>query len=342
MNIYRILKLVSKVRSPRVKVFGLWAMHVFRRRYIGVFLDPVMGCNLRCRMCYMSTPGYKVVDSPEKALMTPETLEYVADTFFPRALKLQIGCSTEPTLYRDLVPLIRKAKEKGVPYISLTTNGQLLSADRLRSMVEAGLNEVTLSVHGFDKEIYEDMMRGASFEKFVALMASLRDAKKEFPGFKVRINYVINADNILSLKKMYDVFDGLRPDVLQLRPIQKLGDSAYDNFSHDEIKQHYDDVIAPIVERCRQESTVCLCPSKKNLESFDAEYDPMADYLEELTYYYVSPSGVNKPEFRWKEDSFAGYHRRRSTASKIWKSIWRWNHKAASEHSSRKLNYDIS
>ncbi|MDE6380921.1 MAG: radical SAM protein [Muribaculaceae bacterium] len=342
MNIYSVLKLVSRIKSPRIKVFGLWAMHVFRRRYIGVFLDPVMACNLRCRMCYLSAPGYKVVDSPEKALMTPETLQYVADTFFPRALKLQIGCSTEPTLFRGLDELIRIAKSKGVPYISLTTNGQLLTADSLRRMIDAGLNEITLSVHGFDKEIYEDLMRGANFERFLGLMASLREIKKEHPEFKVRVNYVINADNILSLKKMYDVFGGLRPDVLQLRPIQKLGESSYDNFSHEEIKLHYDDVIAPIVERCRQESTVCLCPSKKNLESFDAEYDPMVDYLEELTYYYVSPSGVNKPEFRWKEDSFSSYHKRRSTASKIWKSIWKWNHKAASKHSSRKLNYDVN
>ena len=341
MNYYHILKFVNKIKSPGIKTFGLWVMHVFKRRYIGVFLDPVMMCNLRCRMCYMSAEGYKPCSTPAEALMSPETLEYVADTFFPRALKLQIGCATEPTLYRDLETVIKKAKDKGVPYVSITTNGQLLSANKLHRIINAGLNEVTLSVHGFEKEVYEDMMRGASFQRLVELMASLRQAKAEFPDFKVRINYVINADNIRSLRKMYDVFGGLRPDVLQLRPIQRLGESSYNNFSHDEIKLHYDDVITPIVERCRKESTICLFPTKENLESFETEYDPIADFLEEYTYYYVSPSGVNKPEFRWLKDSFESYHRRISTGMNIWKNIWKWRHKTASKHSSRKLNYNI-
>lgn len=42
---------------PRpVKLTGLAAMFRLRRRTAGVFLDPVMACNLRCRMCYFSYP----------------------------------------------------------------------------------------------------------------------------------------------------------------------------------------------------------------------------------------------------------------------------------------------
>lgn len=42
---------------PRpVKLTGLAAMFRLRRRTAGVFLAPVMACNLRCRMCYFSDP----------------------------------------------------------------------------------------------------------------------------------------------------------------------------------------------------------------------------------------------------------------------------------------------
>ena len=342
MNIYKILRLVTKIKSPRLKIFGLWAMHVLKRRYIGVFLDPVMACNLRCQMCYLSAPGYKLPVSPDKALMDSATLDYISETFFPHALKLQIGCSTEPTLYRELEAIVKTAKIKGVPYISLTTNGQLLSYDLLHKIVEAGLNEITLSVHGFDKDIYEDMMRGAQFDRFISLVASLKDIKKNYPTFKVRINYVINADNIDSLKKMYEVLDGLHPDIIQLRPIQKLGESSYSNFSHEEIKTKYEEVIIPVLERCKKEDTVCICPSKKNLESYSEEYDPMVDFLEEMTYYYISPSGINKSDFIWREDSFSSYHNRKKTGWKLWTSLFRWKRKLIQKHSSRKLNYNVN
>lgn len=342
MDVYRLLKLVTKIKSPRVKIFGLWAMHILRRRYIGVFLDPVMACNLRCRMCYLSAPGHKFPTSPEQVRMDTQTLKYVEETFFPYALKLQIGCSTEPTLYRNMEEIVKAAKSRGIPYISLTTNGQLLTESSLRSLVESGLNEITLSVHGFKKEIYEDMMKGARFDNFLSLIASLKEIKKDYPGFKVRLNYVINADNIRSLGRMYEVLDGLCPDVVQLRPIQKLGESSYSNFSLEEIKAAYDEVIVPILDRCKEDGTICLCPSKKNLDSFSEDYDPMADYLEELTYYYISPSGVNKQDFKWRLDSFSSYHKRRGTAGKIWKAFLRWRHKAAQYHSSRKLNYNIN
>ena len=36
-------------------------MYVCRKRYLGLFLDPVQACNLRCRMCYFSTPAARPV-----------------------------------------------------------------------------------------------------------------------------------------------------------------------------------------------------------------------------------------------------------------------------------------
>lgn len=55
MNIYKILKLAVSSKTPRfVKFAGLFALHVTGRRYIGIFFDPVLACNIRCRMCYFS------------------------------------------------------------------------------------------------------------------------------------------------------------------------------------------------------------------------------------------------------------------------------------------------
>lgn len=125
MNIYKLLKLAGANNIPApVKVLGLLAMHLFGRRTVGVFIDPVMACNLRCKMCYFS-------DSAKRASMhgviSERHLDNVERALFHRAIKLQIGCGAEPTLYRHLDSLVKRGRNAGIPYISLTTNGMLIT-----------------------------------------------------------------------------------------------------------------------------------------------------------------------------------------------------------------------
>ena len=343
MNIYKILRVFSKIKSKRLKLLGIFGAHKLSRRYIGVFLDPVMACNLRCRMCYMSDPTKRPAADKETQL-TAATLDYLSKTFFPHALKLQIGCATEPTLYHDLSSIIKKGKEYGVPYISITSNGQLLTKAKLEDLIDAGLDELTLSIHGFEKEIYETMMPGASFEKLKQLMSNLKQVKAKYPKFSIRINYVMNEDNVKSLKQIFTMLDGLKIDVLQLRPVQKLSDSSYTNFSMEGIKQAYEGVLLPIQEKCRQEGIICLCPTLDNLDSLEANNtstDPFIEYIEELTYYYLTQKGVNKDNFEWQKDSFSSYHKRSKTGQKIAKAILTNNYSAKEKSSTKKLNYSV-
>ena len=53
-NIYNILRLGTQIKSRRLKLLGIWLFHVLGKRYIGVFLDPVLACNCLCKICYLS------------------------------------------------------------------------------------------------------------------------------------------------------------------------------------------------------------------------------------------------------------------------------------------------
>ena len=97
MNIYKLLQLNRKIKNHRIKFLGLYLLHRFNQRYLAVNLDPVMACNLRCKMCYFTDADYV---KTLKGQFKEEELNQVAKTIFNRALKLQIGCGTEPTLYK--------------------------------------------------------------------------------------------------------------------------------------------------------------------------------------------------------------------------------------------------
>ena len=102
-NIYKILRLGTKIKSTRLKLFGIWLLHCSHKRYIGIFLDPILACNLRCKMCYFSDPEKR---KTYRGSFTQEDITRIAQSLFHRALKLQIGCGAEPTLYKVLDQVI--------------------------------------------------------------------------------------------------------------------------------------------------------------------------------------------------------------------------------------------
>lgn len=339
-DIYRLFRLFGKLPGTRLKLAALYGLHVTGRRYLGVFLDPVLACNFRCRMCYFSDEAYR---REARGVMSMDDYRRVAGALFRRTLKLQLGCGAEPTLYKELGELVRLAKQAGVPYVSMTTNGALLSEKRLTEYVEAGLDEITLSVHGTQKSTYEFFMVNGSFERFTALLADLAQVKARHPGFKVRINYTMNADNVEELKRLPELLETVRIDVLQLRPIQKIGEhTAYENFDLTRILELYDEVLLPVQRYCAERGIACLIPEKENLVALEEDKPDGKWMIQDVTYCYVSPNFCWKGDFDLRTDTFESYCRRVGWGHKIWRCIFHGKEKRKRDMDRTKsLNYKL-
>lgn len=343
MNIYRLLRFAgANGLPPSLKIMGLWAMHLLGKRTLGIFIDPVMACNLRCKMCYFSDPAKRAT---LKGVVTDGYLDKVEKALFHRALKLQIGCGAEPTLYPQLPSLIARGKRCGIPYISLTTNGQLIANGKidLRSLVASGLNEITLSLHGTTREIYESLMPGANFDNLRSLLKDVSSVKQEFGDFKLRVNYTINSQNIADLtpEKFWGLFKETLPDIIQLRPVQKIGESEWDDFDLSPIRENYDATICAIEKRSRELGIVVIAPSLYNLDQVASEQNGSSATIEDLTYCYVSPQSCYKDDFNPDTETYESYHRRKRTASKLFSRIFRPNAANRSRKTTKKLNYDV-
>ena len=201
-NIYNLFRIASRIRSQRLKLLGIYFLHMTRQRYLGVFIDPILACNFRCRMCYFSDGEKR---KTLKGSLAFQDIEAISKSLYHRALKLQIGCGAEPTLYKDLYKVVALGKQYKVPYISLTTNGNILTYESLYKLVATGLDELTLSMHGVKKDTYEYMMVNGKYEKFCALIDATIKVKQQYPGFKLRINYTMNGDNVEELSQLFKV-----------------------------------------------------------------------------------------------------------------------------------------
>lgn len=335
MNIYSLLRIATSIRSQRMKLLGIALFHFIKRRYFGVYLDPVLACNFRCKMCYFSDVEKR---KELTGIMSEQDVRAVAKAVFHRAVKLQIGCGAEPTLYPQLEWIVGLGKKYNVPYISLTTNGFAVTRELLFGLVKAGLDELTLSMHGVTKETYETLMVNGKYDRFCALVDMISEVKMSYPNFKFRINYTMNEDNIEELVTLFDVFPNLLVDILQLRPIQKIGNSEYCNFSMQKLYDCFDTVIKPLCEECDRRNIVCIAPTKENLAMLgDLKTD---DEISKFTYCYVSPNKCWTDDFDFRNETFEQYSRRHHRGLIILKTAL-LPFKKSEVVVTRKMNYTV-
>ncbi len=102
-------------------------------------------CNLNCPICLASAN-----DNDEDDLKMEELLKFSANK---KKVKIDL-ISAEPTLRKDLPEMIKKLKEQG-HIVALHTNGiRLKDREYVKTLVEAGMDEVHLQMDGFEEKTH--------------------------------------------------------------------------------------------------------------------------------------------------------------------------------------------
>jgi|GEM_PF-3919324 len=133
-------------------------------RFLSVSIDTISGCNLRCRMCYQSARAFR--ERPVTQ-MTAELLRTVSEQVFVRTMRLTLSCGGEPLLSPLFTSAVNAAQSCGVPYIDLVTNGQLLTRDLARTLIDGGVHSIAVSIDGATPTTYEYIRTGASFTRLL-------------------------------------------------------------------------------------------------------------------------------------------------------------------------------
>jgi radical SAM protein with 4Fe4S-binding SPASM domain len=156
-------------------------------------------CNLRCRFC--ATTYIKV----KKGFMKWETVKRVLDEAEEYgAYACKFNMRGEPLLHEGLGRFIEYAKKKGIVDVFFNTNGVLLTEEKAKMLIDSGLDRLTISFEGFEKEMYEKNRVGAKFEKVVANVERLRRLRDNLNCTKPKIR--VQAVLIPELKDRLDEF----------------------------------------------------------------------------------------------------------------------------------------
>lgn len=154
-------------------------------------------CNLKCKHCYENAGRQKRVElSTEEAKRVLDILSKIAGIGLP-ALSFSGG---EPLARKDFFELASYAKKR-IGYVSIASNGTLITKDNAKRIKDAGVDYVEISIDGATPEIH-DNFRGTAgaFEK---AMEGLKNCIEE--GLDTCIATVLHRENIAELDEIIEL-----------------------------------------------------------------------------------------------------------------------------------------
>jgi radical SAM protein with 4Fe4S-binding SPASM domain len=153
-------------------------------------IEPTNACNLRCPFCATTHNNYT------RGFMKRETWKKILDEGGENGLySLKFTYRGEPLLHKDLPEMVKYAKSVGIMDVYFNTNAVKLDEPTIRSLIDTGLDRISISFEGFSPEVYEKYRVGACFSQVVKNIERLRDIKNEYAEFwKTRSDEVAYLD----------------------------------------------------------------------------------------------------------------------------------------------------
>lgn len=126
-------------------------------------------CNNRCRFCIAARK--RVLSVTPSRFVAARIARAAAEG--SRYLEFIGG---EATLREDLPALVAYARRQGFTTVCMATNGRMFAYPRFaRSLVDAGLTDVIMSIHGHEAGLHDGLTRApGSFRQLLAGLANLR------------------------------------------------------------------------------------------------------------------------------------------------------------------------
>lgn len=224
------IKVRSKNRYDRYKRI-MNSVYNFKRHktildyppYI-LWIEPTNHCNLACTMCTN-------IDIPkvQRGYMEFGLFKKVIDEAKNFVFDINLFLGGESLLHKEIFKMIDYTQSKGFK-VCLNTNATLLTDRVSKGLIDAGLDVLTISFDGYEKQIYESIRVKANFDKTLNNILHFLDEKKSRGSKKPYTVFQVIEFNDPKTKSDDDVkqdfyrrFEGLPLDRFTFIPAHNFG-----------------------------------------------------------------------------------------------------------------------
>lgn len=198
-----------------------------------IFIDPSDACNFKCKFC--PTSDLKLMKAVERPLriMKMDLYKKIIDDMkkFEHPIKvLRLYKDGEPLINKHFPEMISYAKKNRIASrIDTTTNASLLSEEKGKQIIEAGLDRINISIEGVNNEQYKNFSDvKLEFERVVENVRLFYENKKN-----CEMLVKINGDTLTKkdIEKFFQVFGNIT-DKIHVEHIM----SCWPNFELRDVK----------------------------------------------------------------------------------------------------------
>lgn len=151
-------------------------------------LESVNICNARCIMCGIN------FDEKKKSHISDELFLKIASEIIEYAShveKVMLYLDGEPLLDKNMEKKISLLKAGKIKNVNISSNASLLTKERALSLIEAGLDEIYITVDSLKKEVYEKIRVGLNFDTVLSNTLGLIELRDKVQGhLKIRIQMI--------------------------------------------------------------------------------------------------------------------------------------------------------
>jgi len=241
VELYNILEIEfgSKIKEYRAK----WD---FSEKNRIVFDYPLhlnfelnFGCNFKCGMCLHSIPlqewNYSV--DPHKNINFDIYCNVIDEGLKYGLCSIELNGINEPILKKDISKYIQYAFDKGIPIISLHTNGSLLTKEISENIINAGLTVIIFSIDANSRKVYEKVRQNQNYEKVINSILEFIKIKnnmnRQFPLTKV--SFVKNKINYKELPQFLDFWK----DKVDFYSTSYFCNPFVEKYNYEEVEKKY-------------------------------------------------------------------------------------------------------
>jgi len=171
-------------KNSGIPLIGLIHIGIIDRGTNLLQIRPSTACNMKCEFCSTNANNFEI--HPYNFIVEQgyliEWLKYAIKEKESNEIEANIDSMGEPTAYPQIIELITSiSKIPEIKFISIQTNGTLLSKEKIKALEKAGLNRINLSIHSLQKNQSKKLFGSENYDidKILDAIKSIKETKIE-------------------------------------------------------------------------------------------------------------------------------------------------------------------